>query len=387
MRAPGGKHGSRSAAAFVLLLAATALGVSCRDRDSRRVSGEAGAAGEASGAIPDSDDGSSAGSTSEAGAARGAGGTPSGAGSAPSDPGGEAGRASSSGGAGGTISSGGKAAVGGTSEGGTAVGATDAGGAGTGGACGTKTSCCDPADLPCIDGNLCPPTADYCCDALAGARLPCNPLTELEDVVCIDPCTSTSYGTGSCARCVVDGDALCSDPTWDDACLAGGDATCSDPVAGYRLACDSSAVGSYRAHVLCTCSPSPACVPTPCCGGGVPSCEPSGCNPTQGSCCSDTGHYHEVCTDYSGTLSDQKFICLNDCTGRSYGTGSCDRCVSGADPLCDGASKWMNGCAEGRPVYCSDPSAGYRLSCIIKKNIDGLKLPQVDVECACDSSD
>ena len=392
------------AAATLALTLCTAM---CAERGGAKIktrpatNTEAGAAGDASGTVPGTND-------KTMGSRGGSGGTASGdaTGQSGQSTAGSGGALDGNAGSGGTAGGGetdngsaGAAASGGTSpdaggRGGAAGrgGASGSGGAGgsagmpQGGAagdCGSKTSCCSPDDPPCIDG--CPLNADYCCDARVGARLPCKPVTGLDDIVCMNSCTGTSYGTGSCDQCVDSGDPPCTDASWDDACETGGYAYCSDPVAGFRAGCDGGTAGSYYAYVICTCSPSAACVPTPCCSGSSASCESGGCDPAAGYCCNATDHYEEVCTDYSGTVGTQQFICLNDCTGRSYGTGSCAACVAADDPLCDANHRWIGGCNQDTPVYCSDPVAGYRLRCIETQSSDGTKLPNIDVVCSCDS--
>jgi hypothetical protein len=219
-----------------------------------------------------------------------------------------------------------------------------------------------------------------------GARLPCNPVVEFADVVCLNSCTNTSFGTGSCDSCLGGDDPLCSNPSWDDACLTGGAARCSDPVAGYRASCDGTTGGTYYAYVLCTCSPGPECVPTPCCAADATACELDGCDPSEGYCCSATGNYSESCSPLGGGLvGSQQFICLNDCTGRSYGTGSCADCVGVDDPPCDREFAWITACNPSSRVYCSDPVAGYRLSCLEIVGIDAAPYPDIDVECQCNS--
>ncbi len=286
---------------------------------------------------------------------------------------------------GGRASSGGSsgASIGGRGGAGAAAGASGfAGSEGT--ACGTKTSCCGPGDPPCLDG--CPSGADFCCDANIGARLPCDPVVEFADILCLNSCTNTSFGTGSCDDCLGGDDPLCSNPAWDDACLTGGDARCSDPVAGYRASCDGTTGGTYYAYVLCTCSPGPDCVPTPCCAADATACELDGCALSEGYCCSATGNYSEVCTNLGGGLvGAQQFICLNDCTGRSYGTGSCTGCVGVDDPPCDLTYDWITPCNSSSRVYCSDPVAGYRLSCLEVVGSDAGAYPDIDVECQCNS--
>jgi hypothetical protein len=184
--------------------------------------------------------------------------------------------------------------------------------------------------------------------------------------------SGSSSNSSNSAGADVAGDAcMPDDPPCIDGCPGDVD-YCCNPSTDERIQCRP--VGS-----------GPDCVPTPCCGRGVPSCEPDGCDSTAGSCCSDKEHYIDVCRDSNGTVSHQEFICLNDCTGRSYGTGSCANCVVSGDPPCDSGSRWMNGCNLAVPVACSDPVAGYRLECLETQDSTGFKLPNVTVLCTCDS--
>jgi hypothetical protein len=186
------------------------------------------------------------------------------------------------------------------------------------------------------------------------------------------PASGGSSGTGGTAGASGDGDAcLPDDPVCVDGCPPDVDYCCAEP-GSIRIQCGPV-------------DPGPDCTPTPCCGGSTPSCEPDGCDPTAGSCCSATNHYIDICRDSNGTVGSEQFICLNDCTGRSYGTGSCASCVLPSDPLCDSASRWMNGCNLTTPVSCSDPVAGYRLECIEAEDSTGLKLVNVTILCSCDS--
>ena len=182
---------------------------------------------------------------------------------------------------------------------------------------------------------------------------------------------SSGSSSGSGGSAGADDACMPDDPPCIDGCPGDVD-YCCDPSTNERIQCGPVGSGSD-------------CVPTPCCGRGVPSCEPDGCDSTAGSCCSDKEHYIDICRDSNGTVSHQEFICLNDCTGRSYGTGSCANCVVSDDPPCDSGSRWMNGCNLSLPVACSDPVAGYRLQCLETQDSTGFKLPNVTVLCTCDS--
>lgn len=280
------------------------------------------------------------------------------------------------------IAVGGVAGIGGASAG---TGGSSAGTGGSGGAadCSDKTNCC-AADDPVCDVEGCPPSGeDFCCVASAGIRVTCDPVTEVPQLVCINPCTARSYGTGSCTGCVQAGDPLCTDPTWVDPCLVGDFAYCSDPVSGYRLSCSGISGGEFYVDVACTCSAGPVCEPTPCCLPGGVSCTTDGCDPLgDGYCCNDAS-YEEYCQDFSGSTWTQQFACINDCTDQSYGTGSCVDCVVGSDPLCDYGLSWTNACNQFEPTYCSDPVTGLRMQCIETIASDGTHLPNTTIACTC----
>jgi hypothetical protein len=309
-----------------------------------------------SGANGSPGDAGSAGTPSTQDAAGGSGENPASAAAA-----GVASDAGTSSASGGTLASG----TGGSSPSagtGGSAGATG-GSPGTGGAaggCGTPSSCCEPGDPPCSESTPC---TDFCCDATNGARIACDGSGEPE--VCINPCTNTSYGTGSCDSCTNVDDPPCSDPSWTAPCAAGGEATCSDPVVGYSLGCFSSAPGVISTFLACTCSGAGPCTPTPCCDATSPVCETDRCDPENaGYCCSPTGNYAEICRDHGTYQSFDQQICINDCTGRSYGTDSCADCLSATDPVCDPTYDWMTGCGDAPGlIYCSDPLRGFRLSC------------------------
>jgi hypothetical protein len=307
------------------------------------------------------------------------GGAPATGGSGPSS--GGAGGSSATNGAGGTSLAGrGSSGRGGTAGQG---GSAGSGAAGSGASCGDKTGCCQADDPPCFD--YCPDGVDFCCDTERGARIPCDPVTEFSAVVCLDSCTGTSFGTGSCDRCVVASDPPCSDAGWDAPCRAGGSATCSDPAAGYRARCSSDGGSAYYATIVCTCAAGTDCTPTPCCSPSSDACESNGCAADLGSCCDEENHVLDICSTLGGRLGVQQFICLNDCTGRSYGTGSCTSCVSPSDPPCDARHDWMSGCSVNGGTTCSEPVAGYRLDCTIEVGENDFKVPNVAVLCTCDS--
>jgi hypothetical protein len=298
--------------------------------------------------------------------------------------GGTGGVNAATGGASGTA---GTAANGGSSSG--------AGGLGSGGfgglpvSCELKTNCCAPDDPPCDVEGGCPSSDEFCCDADVGMRHPCVAGTEIEQIACLN-CEGVSFGTGSCANCFEETDPLCSDPTWDDPCLTGGDAYCSDPERGFRLGCNGvSAGGTYYAFLACTCSAGATCVPTPCCDASSPACEPDGCDPAGSSfgyCCSSTLHYSESCTDLGdGTIAGQQRVCINDCTGQSYGTGSCADCTVPSDPPCDNTADWMTACNQIEPVYCSDLDAGFRMRCLERERTSGSSYPDIEIVCACNA--
>jgi hypothetical protein len=61
-------------------------------------------------------------------------------------------------------------------------------------------------------------------------------------------------------------------------------------------------------------------------------------------------------------------------------------CVVPGDPACDATANWRSGCNQSAPVYCSDPVAGYRMSCLEVLRDDGSQYPNIDIVCACKSS-
>ena len=150
---------------------------------------------------------------------------------------------------------------------------------------------------------------------------------------------------------------------------AGSGGTGANAGAGGTVAAGSGGTGS-------------SCIPPSCCSPDMPHCETSGCNPTgDGYCCNDTEHYTESCYDSGET---QEYICLNECTGRSFGTGSCASCVGADDPPCDFESEWAASCSADAPIYCSNLAAGYRLKCLKTPGAAGTPVPHIDVECTCD---
>jgi hypothetical protein len=123
-----------------------------------------------------------------------------------------------------------------------------------------------------------------------------------------------------------------------------------------------------------------SCVPTDCCGAEEPTCDDAwntACSSgTFMTCCDSTLGISRTCGYASGGVSRTANVCVNDCTGHSYGTAACGACTSDQDPSCD--SDWESECGETK-VYCSDTAAGYRLSCV-EAGYDRT----VAVECLCD---
>jgi hypothetical protein len=346
------------------------------DGDRAASAGEGGAPGEAGsgrGGSRNSDESSEGGSGALP--SEGSGGSPS-AGAGDGTTGGSAASAGNSGGTSGA-GAGTAGAGGGNGEG-------TAGSAG-GGACGEPTGCCAPSDPSCFSGCG---DEGYCCHPVLGARLACDFDVVNTDVVCIDSCTARSFGRDNCDSCLVDGDPSCADPSWDDACdQPSGSGFCSDIQIGVRLRCFNDGSGTKYTLALCTCDSETSCVPTPCCGDDEPSCEPDGCDPLgAGSCCSSTNNFHSTCESRGNYEITQETLCINDCTGRSFGTFGCVECTSRQDPFCDADLAWTADCANnnGDPVFCSDPVRGFRMACT--EAFPGSGDLNVEVVCACDSS-
>lgn len=214
---------------WLLALGFLAVLSHCSGDETKRAVAEAGAGGESGGEGPAPQAG---GSRADAGAA---------------------GEIAIEGGAGGQAPSPVLAGQGGAEvlQGGASGAATEA----QGGACGVAPNpggCCDPSDPPCDESW---PSVCYndwnvthrCCDSTEGVRRSCRydgDFYTYDDQVCLNECTGKSFGTTSCAGCLMGEMPLCV----TSACSFDISA-CEDPVAGYVLDC------SAGTSVVCTCDP------------------------------------------------------------------------------------------------------------------------------------
>jgi hypothetical protein len=123
-----------------------------------------------------------------------------------------------------------------------------------------------------------------------------------------------------------------------------------------------------------------ACEPADCCTSDQPTCEAgwdTDCSGTGAyqTCCDPSSGIYRSCGYAGGGIERDVSVCVNDCTGKSYGVSACT-CLVEQDPGCD--TDWSAECSSGQ-VFCSDFTAGYRLSCVEDGNNR-----TVEVECVCD---
>jgi hypothetical protein len=120
------------------------------------------------------------------------------------------------------------------------------------------TSCCSAEEELCTagwDANCA--TSESCCDPLLGIRRQCGyggGGIDYSADVCVNDCTSQSYGSQSCAECLNQADPSC-DGDWAESCSTDSKVYCSDEVAGYRKSCIDVDQYSRTFDVECVCDP------------------------------------------------------------------------------------------------------------------------------------
>lgn len=120
----------------------------------------------------------------------------------------------------------------------------------------------------------------------------------------------------------------------------------------------AAGTGGDGAGGACNTAPNPA----GCCDPEDPPCE----DDWELACYNDWNTTHYCCDAAAGLRNSCRYdgdfysrsteVCLDPCTGKSFGTGSCDDCLTGR-PACHA----MFGCSE--EAECEDAEAGYALDC------------------------
>jgi hypothetical protein len=169
--------------------------------------------------------------------------------------------------------------------------------------------------------------------------------------------SGASNGQGGSAEGVAGGNAGSAGSAGSDGTGVGAGGAAGGNATGNA---GSDAGGSNGTGGACTASPEP----TNCCDPEDPPCEDGwelGCYGDVAApyyCCDTAMGARRSCTNDLDNYYYDDVVCLDECTGKSFGTTDCSECIFEGMPACAG-----DGGCDFDDTVCANTSAGYVLDC------------------------